>query len=41
MKPKPIERQKVSTVLQVFCDEMINALKVVILIEELFLCIEF
>ena len=25
--PKPIERQKVSTCLQVFCDETINALK--------------
>ena len=23
-RPKPIERQKVATVLQVFCDEMIN-----------------
>ena len=31
-RPKPIERQKVSAVLQVFCEEMINGLKVITLI---------
>ena len=31
-RPKPIERKKVSAVLQVFCEEMINGLKVITLI---------
>ena len=32
VRPKPIERQKLSAVLQVFCEETINGLKVIILI---------